>query len=140
MSKELRYQTQILEDVKSFDRRSFAIKMSNRFLGGIPDLLIKVPDYEIVFVEMKQVDLSPKSKTIKVETKPIQKVTLKLMERAGISVAVWIVVSFDGTSGIARTTWDTTTMKIDTDKLIYRPRGQIWPIKELITNPRGVTS
>ena len=137
MSIELRYQKQIVDDVKFFDRRSYAIKMSNRFIAGIPDLLIKVPDYEILFVEVKYTVLPKTSSTVLVETTAIQKRTLKVMAGAGLAVAVWVFVDVGKSTGIAKVGWDRTSIDIDPAKLIYRPKGKIWPIKELLTNPDG---
>ena len=38
---ELKYQSQIIDDAKAFNKHTFGIKMNNRFLSGIPDLMIK---------------------------------------------------------------------------------------------------
>jgi len=137
-SPELKFQRQIIEDVDKAHPHAFAIKMSNRFLAGIPDLLIKVPKNEIVFIEAKVAKVKVKTSAIDVNTTGIQRAILKAMESAGISVAVWVLVDAGEKSGIFRCHWSVTSATIDVDKLIYRPRGQRWPIDELISNPIGM--
>ena len=64
---ELKYQSQIIDDAKAFNKHTFGIKMNNRFLSGIPDLMIKVPKYSVIFIEAKSALLNSK-RTININT------------------------------------------------------------------------
>lgn len=132
MINELHFQSQVIDDIIGYNPKSWAIKLAHRFLAGIPDLLIKVPDYDALFIETK-VTRSTKN-GIKVETTPLQRATMHMMNRAGLKVAVWVLV--DGV-GIVRCTYDVTEIK-RWDNALTRVRGKGWPVEELLTNPTGV--
>ena len=132
MINELHFQSQVIDDIIGYNPKSWAIKLAHRFLAGIPDLLIKVPDYDALFIETKVT--RPTKNGIKVETTPLQRATMHMMNRAGLKVAVWVLV--DGV-GIVRCTYDVTTIK-RWDNALTRVRGKGWPVEELLTNPTGV--
>ena len=132
MISELHFQNQILEDVVNYNPKAWAIKLAHRFLAGIPDLLIKVPDHDVLFIETKIA--KPTKNGIKVETTPLQRATMQMMNRAGLKVAVWILVD---EVGLVRCTYDVTEMK-RWNNVVTRVRGKGWPIEELITNHTGV--
>ena len=132
MINELHFQSQVIDDIIGYNPKSWAIKLAHRFLAGIPDLLIKVPDYDALFIETKVT--RPTKNGIKVETTPLQRATMHMMNRAGLKVAVWVLV--DGV-GIVRCTYDVTRIK-RWDNALTRVRGKGWPVEELLTNPTGV--
>jgi len=129
---ELHFQNQVIDDIIGYNSKSWAIKLAHRFLAGIPDLLIKVPDYDPLFIETKVT--RPTKNGIKVETTPLQRATMHMMSRAGLKVAVWVLVD---EVGIVRCTYDVTTIK-RWDNALTRVRGKGWPVEELLTNPTGV--
>lgn len=132
MISELHFQNQILEDVVNYNPKAWAIKLAHRFLAGIPDLLIKVPDHDVLFIETKIA--KPTKNGIKVETTPLQRATMQMMNRAGLKVAVWILVD---EVGLVRCTYDVTEMK-RWNNVVTRVRDKGWPIEELVTNHTGV--
>ena len=134
---ELHYQKQIIEDVKKSFKNAYAIQMNNRFLAGIPDLLIKVPECDVLFVEMKVMKWHG-SPTIPVETTKLQRVVMRNMERAGLRVAVWVVLEGENTSVIARTSWCSTSITIDPQLLVRRQPGKRWPILQMVTDATGI--
>lgn len=132
MINELHFQSQVIDDIIGYNPKAWAIKLAHRFLAGIPDLLIKVPDYDALFIETKVT--RPTKNGIKVETTPLQRATMHMMNRAGLKVAVWVLV--DGI-GIVRCTYDVTDIK-KWDNALTRVRGKGWPVEELLTNPTGM--
>ena len=132
MISELQFQNQILDDVLKYNPKSWAIKLSHRFIAGIPDLLIKVPDHDVLFIETKIA--KPTKNGIKVETTPLQRATMHMMNRAGLKVAVWILVD---EVGLVRCTYNVTEIS-KYDNSVTRVRGKGWPIEELITNYTGM--
>jgi hypothetical protein len=131
---ELYFQSQIIEDAKAFNKYTFGLKMNNRFVSGIPDLMIKVPKYDALFIEAKSVRLNSK-RIINIHTTSLQRSTLRLMERAGFWVEVWVLVGTGDRLVLVRSTWDTTELAFDDCEIIERPRGQRWPIEYLLSNP-----
>lgn len=138
MSNELYYQRQILVDAKAVDPDAFAIKMAHKFISGIPDLMIKMPGHDVIYVEVKK-GVMTKTGTIKVDTTPIQRATMLKMEKSGIRCEVWVVID-KGYNGswptMVRVPPDVTSVQVeDPSKLPARVRGTAWPIKDFLENP-----
>lgn len=131
---ELKYQSQIIDDAKAFNKHTFGIKMNNRFLSGIPDLMIKVPKYSVIFIEAKSALLNSK-RTININTTVLQRSVLRLMARAGFRVEVWVVVGLEDRQVMIRCKWDETVVSFDDCEVIERTRGKGWPIEYLLNNP-----
>jgi hypothetical protein len=135
---ELIFQKQIIDDAKEFDKRTFGLKMNHRFVSGIPDIILKVPNYEVLFIEAKMIRLTSKG-VINVNTTDIQRATMRLMARAGFRVEVWVAVSVVDKQYLVRTAYNSTTLHIDECELIERPRGKKWPIQYLLEHPVGAS-
>ena len=65
----------------------FAFKMSNRFLVGVPDLLVKIPQYPTMLIEVK-LDKSKVKDPIDVEVTPTQGGYLRRARAAGMVTGV----------------------------------------------------
>lgn len=130
---ELKFQTQLVDDIKRFNRKSFAFKLNNRFVSGLPDLFIKVPNYHPLFVETKVAVLG-RDGLVKIGTTPVQRAILRRMEEAGLRVAVWTLVTYGKDKFIVRSRWNQTTTNTDTH--IERVNGH-WPMHHMLANPCG---
>lgn len=93
MPNELYYQTQLINDAKKIPN-AFAIKLTNRHLAGVPDLMIKIPNIRVAFAETKVANWKDGSKKVKVETTPLQRSTMKKMVKAGFKCGVWVIRPF----------------------------------------------
>lgn len=138
MSTELYYQRQILVDAKAQDENVYAIKMAHRFLSGIPDLMIKMPGHDVLFVEVKKGDVGKTGK-VKIDTTALQRSTMATMGRAGFRCEVWVVLpkaSSDRWPRMLRTSPDMTVVQLhDVDALPARARGEPWDVRSFIENP-----
>jgi hypothetical protein len=132
---ELIFQKQIIDDAKEYDKRTFGLKMNNRFISGIPDIILKVPKYEVLFIEAKMIRVNSKG-IININTTDIQRAMMRLMARAGFRVEVWVAVSTSyGKNYLIRAQHQSTTLHIDDCELMERPRGKTWPIKQMLDRP-----
>lgn len=77
MSKELKLQTDIIKSVERMG--GYGLKMSNRFMIGIPDLLIMLPPYAPCIIEVKDFGEVVDKFNLKVPVTPKQNHTLNLM-------------------------------------------------------------
>lgn len=134
MASELKIQSQIMEDAKSCSINAYAMKMSNHFLSGIPDLMIKLPDQDVIFVEVKKGEMS-KEGSVAINTTPLQRQTMRLMEKSGLRVEVWVVINDDGDLRMLRTVPESTRVMCDVKSLPRRKRGEGWAITEFLNNP-----
>jgi hypothetical protein len=136
---ELKFQQQIIDDVRESNRESYAVKINQRFVAGFPDLFIKHPDYDPLFVEAKLGHLNREG-FVKIDTTPIQRNTLKNMERSGLTVAVWTLVQ-DQDMGdfILQSHWRDTMVEVKSNIVVYRIHRS-WPVKRLLEWPIGVIS
>ena len=134
MASELKIQSQIMEDARSAKTGTYAMKMSNHFLSGIPDLMIKLPGYEVIFVEVKKGDVD-KDGMVAINTTPLQRQTMRLMEKAGLIVEVWVVINDDGELRMLRSVPEATKVSCELKTLPRRKRGDGWAIEEFLNNP-----
>ena len=135
MPAELYHQRVIIEDTKKISNLTFAVKLSHRFMSGIPDLLLSVPGYQPVFVEVKKVDANYKKDTIKIGTTPLQRATMKAMTDSGLRCEVWVAVEDGADTRMLRVRPEMTTVQCDIRTLPRRKRGEGWPIAEFLSNP-----
>lgn len=134
MSSELYYQRQILVDVKEADPKAFAIKMSHRFLSGVPDLMIKMVGCDPIFVEVKKGKLTDKG-ILKVGTTELQRNTMAKMVASGFKCEVWIVIDkYDGVwPAIVRVPHHVESVKVEKGTVLpLRKRGDRWPVLEFV--------
>lgn len=115
-------------------RGGFCIKLSHRFIVGVPDLLVKIPGRAAMLIEVKWAR-APKRKDYMLEITPRQAQVLRQAEAAGMitGVASFLkdptllgfrivpVTSFVGETELEMSTndydWATTRER---DELIYR--------------------
>lgn len=136
MSSELDHQRNIIKDVKDQFEDAFAMKMSNRFLSGIPDLMIKVPNHPVLFVEVKKGEINKKG-IVKINTSPMQRYIMQHMIKSGIRCEVWTVIEEKKDAMMIRTTpeIESLLMMMDMNDLPRRSRGVKWPIEQFLNNP-----
>lgn len=135
MPAELYHQRTIIEDAKKISNLTFAVKLSHRFMSGIPDLLLSVPGYQPTFVEVKKVDGNWHKNTIKVNTTPLQRATMKAMTDSGLRVEVWVAIEDGADTYMLRVRPEMTTIQCDWWTLPKRKRGEGWPIADFLKNP-----
>ena len=131
---ELIFQKQIIDDAKDFNKYTFGLKMNNRFISGIPDIMVKVPGYDVLFIEAKMIRVNTKG-IINVNTTTLQRNVMRLMSRAGFRVEVWIAVGINDKQYFVRTAYNSVSVIAKDCELIERPRGSKWPIKYLLDSP-----
>ena len=134
MTSELKIQSQIMDDARAQRTDVFAMKMSNHFMSGIPDLIIKVPDHDVIFVEVKKGEIG-KDGMVAVKTTPLQRQTMKKMEESGLRVEVWVVVEDGNELAMLRTVPEATRVLCRLDMLPRRKRGIGWPIEQFLNKP-----
>lgn len=95
--RELEFQKELATSTKK--QGGFAEIISQRFLAGFPDTILKMPEFPYpMFVECKYYEKSSKARTadVPVELTELQRNKLKKMREAGLTVAVLIKVTIDG--------------------------------------------
>lgn len=143
MATELQLQRKLIEATEK--ERGYGLKMSSRFLVGVPDLLLHIPGLPTVIIECKLEVLPSKPTTpIRVNLSPQQRVVLKKMQSAGMA-AGWVV--FVANKAGANPDWhwllyghDTSIERLDQNclpGLATRKRGEPWPIKTIIQGLAG---
>lgn len=135
MPAELYHQRTIIEDTKKTNPMAFAIKLSHRFMSGVPDLLIAVPGHGHAFVEVKRVEANIDSESIRIGTTPLQRATLEAMRSAGLRAEVWVAIEDGADTRMLRVPPQVTKLQLDLRKLPRRKRGEGWPIIEFLQNP-----
>jgi hypothetical protein len=135
MTSELNHQSNIIKDVKDQFENAFAIKMSNRFQSGVPDLMIKVPKHPIMLVEVKKGEINKKG-IVKINTTPIQRYIMQHMQKSGIRCEVWTIIEDNKDCFMLRTRPEiTSVLIIEKTNLPLRTRGVKWPIENFLDNP-----
>jgi len=131
MPSELYHQRKIINDVLNNFPNSFAMKTSHRFLSGFPDLLIKIPGEDPIYVEVKKGNLVRDH--VKVNTTVLQRKTMKDMKYAGLKVCVWVVVEQKPNTLMLVVPPECTKVAVsDSSSLVKRAPGRGWPIQEMI--------
>lgn len=79
--RELAFQSEIVADVRAAG--GYAKKLSHRMLAGVPDILVKLPNYPAALIECKAVPWPKMEKTpLNIETTALQKRELQLFRDA----------------------------------------------------------
>lgn len=131
---ELAHQRKVIDEFKKAFPGAYGIKMSHRFLSGVPDLLLKAPGHEAMFVEMKLADYKKKG-YVNVETSILQRETMAKMERAGLRCEVWVVVVDATGLYMLRVPPEATRVECSLESLAKKERGQSWPMTYFVNNP-----
>jgi hypothetical protein len=134
MASELNLQTQIMKDARNQIEGTFAMKMANHFLSGVPDIVIKAPGHGVVFVEVKKGTIN-KSGEVSINTTPLQRQTMHNMMAAGLHSEVWVVIEDGQTLMMLRVHPEVTRASCDPAMLPRRIRGRGWPIEDFLNNP-----
>jgi hypothetical protein len=103
MPNEVVYQRYLVTSIK--EHGGFALKMSNAYMVGIPDLLLKCRDWpqpQIWEVKREQdvkwvLERSP-PRPVRLDTTQLQRKTLRDMGEAGIQVAILLILPGPGRS------------------------------------------
>ncbi len=136
MATEVYYQSQVIKDTLFTCKGAVAFKMAHRFISGIPDLLIKVPEYPVILVEMKLVKFnSLKTRSIKVQTTELQRRFMQDFEMAGIHCEVWIVIEGGKNPEMIRAPYNSERVDLEEKSIVVRERGQKWPIMKFLSEP-----
>jgi len=93
---ELDFQTMVLKAFRAKFDSVYACKLAHKYLAGIPDLMVVLPNKPVMFIEMKMVDEPKKSTIVKVATTELQRNTMQKLHDAGAYVRVWVVVKQTG--------------------------------------------
>lgn len=88
---ELREQRRLIEDIKAQDPQAMAWKCSNRFLAGVPDLRIAVPNQSAFWLEIKVEKWPSRGIELPVNLTALQRHWLKRAITAG-EIAGWAVI------------------------------------------------
>lgn len=133
---ELPFQTALIKAAKA--EGGYAIKMSNRFLVGIPDLLVKLPDYPTCLIECKRNANKGSEKDVQFTpgVTALQSHNLSNFQKAGGVSGIAVLIDGSWPQLIFADAYDRlyekATIKCVKSGLILRNKGKPWPIKEII--------
>jgi hypothetical protein len=97
MPDELHYQSEIVKAVNHSG--GYALKISHRYLAGVPDLLLKPKEWtHPQFWEVKRDDLPVPFRPLRIKATPLQRKTLRDMKSAGLQVGILVVLTSTGRS------------------------------------------
>jgi len=111
---ELKYQKQLVDVAKS--NGGYGLKMNNRFVGGIPDLLLKVKEWHFTyFIEIKHEDFKRVPNTVKLKLTPLQRIEIKKMQDAGMFAGWAVFITQNGKDPIvvSGSNYDVTEINIE---------------------------
>ena len=143
MAGELLLQRNLIKATETLG--GYGLKLSNRFLIGIPDLLLHVPGYSTSLIECKFTTIPKLAKTpVKVALTPLQRDTIRQMQKAGMK-AGWclFVADREGPNPnfhyvLASTVLvDSVTQDNLVSDALVRKRGTPWPVKEIVQRITG---
>jgi hypothetical protein len=125
---ELDVQGLIVKDCK--EQGGYAIKLSNRFVAGVPDLLLAMPMVGSAFAEVKLL----KGESTVVLVTSLQVLTIKKMQKAGIHAGIMAVRSLgEGNYALyIACLMDEDIFRIRGYKQLTRRKGEPWPIGDVI--------
>lgn len=90
MANETFYQRQLIDAAETLG--GYGQKLSNRFLAGVPDLMLQVPASPTLIAEVKQKEVTDTTKLVRVELTKLQHDKLTRHQKAG-GHAGWIMVA-----------------------------------------------
>ena len=133
---ELKFQSELVK--AALAEGGYAHKLSNRFLAGIPDLLVKLPDYSACLIECKHIRRKHRSDYVTFTPKvtALQNINMLDFQKAGgasglavLIEDVWPQLIFaEPYSAI----YSRGAIKCPTTSLLTRNRGEPWPIKAIV--------
>lgn len=128
--KEIDYQRLVIDVVK--DHGGFAFKSSNRFLVGVADLYVKVPEYPGVFLEAKLDKMPILKSTVSLDTTIKQRHFLRDAYEAGTPAGVISFIRGPKELGVTIQHWDHLTIDLDKYKIEpHRNRTKLmWEVLE----------
>ena len=139
---EKKFQTDLCEAARAIG--GYALKMSNQFFVGVPDILVKVPLQPGAFIECKTVVWPKRTESpIKIDLSAMQRLVMRDMQRSGL-IAVWAVATradlfFDGKVSEAQFVLvgrDPNATSIPAHifarQAIRRGKGERWDIREIL--------
>jgi hypothetical protein len=142
---ELQFQRELIKAAEF--NKGFGIKLSNKFLVGVPDLLIQVPGFRTTMIECKIKKFKSKldlSKSFRVDLTKIQANTLYSFRKSGgvSGVAFLIEIKDAGKHPLqyiyaSDLALEQFYLVWGVSDFILRPRGSEWPIKEILTKIQG---
>jgi hypothetical protein len=121
---ELEIQTKIVEAARK--DRGYAIKMQNRHLAGVPDLLVSFNGTGPALIEVKI-----SGSVLKLT--PLQRITLQKMRLSGVMCG-WLACELPAPGEMVLhvgTDFDAVSVK-QSVKTYYKSRGEAIPIKEIV--------
>lgn len=130
---ELDFQAELKKEVKK--QGGYAFKMSNQFLVGIPDLFIKLPNFDTAIVECKLLPASyAKSGKGPIKTTPLQKSNLSRMQKAG-GISGTVILIDQKWPQLVVITDDPYQERFDLEKDVYfeRKRGEPWAVHAILS-------
>lgn len=132
---ELKFQKELRTSIENED--GWAETLSHRFKHGLPDLMWKLPDSQVVFAECKEVHASSKRNkpTIKIESTALQREYLTTLRNLGIPVAILVKVIVDKKVHKVYTIKDIEAREFnmhDAALVLKSTEAKIWDVK-LIT-------
>jgi hypothetical protein len=130
---EKKFQTDLVDAARGLG--GYAIKMSNQFLVGVPDLLIKLPLDPVLLLECKTEPFPKKSRSIPVALTPMQRKHLSGFQKSG-GLGAWCVMSVFEDVQLAYVGVDVQQTALDTEHFkryaVPRHRGTRWDVREII--------
>jgi hypothetical protein len=119
---ELRLQRKLIEKAKA--EGGFAMKMSHKFMIGVPDLIIQLPHHPTAFVEVKILKYKNWPEQVRLKMTAQQRKFLKRLQKAG-GLAGWIV-GIEHLAGLSYCAGNNTAVDIfDPDKRLLQD-GWTW--------------
>ena len=127
-----------IKDVRA--QGGVAVKLRHRFMAGLPDLFVKMPDRHLgVFIECKYEPWPKRKTTIALKLTPLQRDFLRRMQGVSQS-AGWVLFTTIGDMSSALVGDVLSTSEIDLELFVKdrftRPYGGQWPVCAMIENMR----
>lgn len=134
MPHEVVYQKYMIDGVDEMG--GYGLKMSNAFLAGVPDMLLKLPAWgqpqiwEAKKETYQWIKVGGLPQPILINTTPLQKKTLRDMRKSGIQVAVIVILPGPGRSVTLALTRDIDQRQIQREEFnrchYVRSLGEPW--------------
>mgnify|MGYP001615272657 CR=1 FL=1 len=138
---ELKIQRQLIEAIQALG--GYAYKASHRFMGGVADLDITLPDYRHWKWEIKYLPQVPSKGKVTVRLSPLQEQFIRDIHKAG-GCAGWVCVVRDPANKEGINYWilmgvtERGPHTFDLNdrhqiNVIWKNRGQPWPIPYIMS-------
>lgn len=125
---ELVFQRHLIDALRRAD--GFGFKLDNKYMSGVPDLLLCHPNYGPVFIETKVI----KPNTDIILITPLQSETLKKLRHADCNVGIVILVSTDKAANYSiLVSRDIKSTKLNNSYVtLNKMYGEKWPVLEIL--------